>query len=167
MPISNLLAWSGGLLLPQAVGWTSAWITKSEVKGDWYQGLKKPWYNPPNLVFPITWTAMYGAMGAASVMIWNQHGGLKGNAVLPLSLYAAQLVANGLWSPLFFGKHKTGTALLDILILDALVAACVATFLPVNQTAGLLMIPYLAWVSFATLLNYRIWKDNDATDKSN
>lgn len=153
-------------MLPQAVGWTSAWVTTKEVNGTWYKGLKKPWYNPPNIVFPIAWTSLYATMGAASVLLWNQHGGFNGDAVLPLSLYAAQLVANGAWSPLFFAGHRTGTALIDILILDALVAACVATFLPVNKTAGLLLVPYLAWVSFATLLNYRIWKDNPS-DKSN
>lgn len=103
-------------------------------------------------------------MGIASFMVYQSGNGLSGAARLPLAIYFASIVANSLWTPLFFSAHRPDLSMLDILALDGLVAACVVTFCPVNRIAALMMIPYLAWVSFASYLNFYIWYYNNKSD---
>jgi len=124
----------------------------------WYDALQKPSFTPPNWLFPPVWTSLYACMGYASYLVYRE-GGWKLQAV-PLALYGTQLALNAAWSPLFFGAKQLGTALVDISLLDVTVAACAYYFYKVNKTAGLLLVPYLGWICFATLLNYTIWKKN-------
>ena len=126
--------------------------------GDWYRALVKPSFNPPNWIFGPVWSALYLAMAVASWLIWMKRG--THPVRLPLGLYAAQLVLNAAWTAIFFGAHRMGLAFAEIAVLDLLILACAVTFWPVSRTASLLMVPYFAWVSFASLLNFSLWRLN-------
>ncbi|KAI1296664.1 Translocator protein [Halotydeus destructor] len=160
---SKLASIGSAILLPNSIGWLGAYSTRSQIESKWYKSLKRPWFQPPRWVFPVVWTSLYTTMGYASYLVHESGNGFNGAAKLPLTIYGAHLVLNGLWSQLFFVQHRLGASLLDIIALDILVACCICTYLPVNQTAAYLMIPYMAWASFATILNSYIWwynKDN-------
>lgn len=155
----------GSVALPVVVGSVSGFvhsIHREETKS-WYNALRKPSFNPPSWLFPPVWTGLYMSMGYAAYLV-GKEGGWERQAV-PLALYGTQLALNVAWSPLFFGAKKLGAALVDIGLLDVAVAATAYSFYGVNETAGLLMVPYLAWISFATLLNYQIWDMNTAKSK--
>eukprot|EP00898_Chlorokybus_atmophyticus_P000081 jgi/Chlat1/1073/Chrsp110S08638 len=148
--------------IPVSAGFIGAPASAKAVKG-WYKTLKKPSWNPPDWIFAPMWTALYCAMGYASYLVWQQGGWAQ--QALPLGMYAAQLVANFMWTPLFFGKHDMSNALADIVAMDIGVASCIALFRPVSTTASNLMIPYLGWILFATALNYNLLKNNPDKDK--
>ena len=124
----------------------------------WYAALLKPSWNPPAWVFGPAWTTLYLMMATAAWLVWRE-GGWKqqGRA---LTLFLVQWLLNALWTPLFFGMHQTGLALVEILLLWLMIAATLRAFWRVKKSAGWLMVPYLAWVSFATVLNYTIWRLN-------
>ncbi|CAM6102652.1 unnamed protein product [Calypogeia fissa] len=124
----------------------------------WFADLKKPWWEPPGPIFGGAWSILYPLMGLASWLVWAE-GGLHKQGV-PLTLYLVQLVLNLLWPMFFFGWKNLGLALIDILILDGVLAATVNAFQPVNYVAANLMKPYLAWVLFATALNFNLWLNN-------
>lgn len=126
--------------------------------GAWYAALAKPAWHPPAWVFAPVWTALYASMGVAAWMVWRQ-GGFAVQRV-PLTFFLAQLLLNALWSPLFFGWHKIGLALAEIVLLWCCVLATVTAFWKARRAAGALLLPYLAWVSFAVLLNLAIWRLN-------
>ena len=122
----------------------------------WYASLTKPSWNPPNWLFGPVWTALYICMTVAAWLVWRQ-GGARG----PLTLFAVQLALNAAWSWLFFGFHLPGAAFVEILVLQAAIAATtVVAFWPKSKAAGILMVPYLAWVAFASVLNFAIWRMN-------
>jgi tryptophan-rich sensory protein len=123
--------------------------------GDWYQALAKPALTPPGWIFPVVWTLLYALMAFSAWMIWRR-GGFKVNR-LALSLYGLQLIFNGLWSWLFFGQHQIGPALVDIVILLTLIILTAVRFWNIHRPAGILLAPYILWVSFATCLNYMLW----------
>lgn len=125
---------------------------------DWYAGLAKPSWNPPNWVFGPVWSTLYLLMAIAAWLVWRRWGTRYGR--LPLALYLAQLSCNAIWSPLFFGLHQIGWALVDLAVLWILVAATTAAFWERHRLAGMLMMPYLAWISFAGVLNYQLWRLN-------
>ena len=123
--------------------------------GDWYRDLSKPWFNPPDWIFGPVWSLLYCSMGVAAWLVSR-----KGNAQFlawPLGLFLLQLVFNALWTPLFFGMHRPGLALLDIIALWLAIAGTTISFYPVSRVAAYLFVPYWLWVSFATLLNAAIW----------
>lgn len=123
--------------------------------GDWYAALRKPPLTPPNWIFGPVWTLLYVAMAVAAWLVWRARGG-----ALPLGLWTLQLVLNALWSWIFFGLERPGLALLEILLLLAALGATTAAFFPVRPLAGWLLVPYVAWVAFATYLNAGIWQLN-------
>ncbi len=102
-------------------------------------------------------------MGVASYLIYSN--GTPSTIKLPLTLYGIQLFLNFIWTPLFFGAKKFGAAFADILLMDSAIIACIGTFYSVSPTASYLMIPYLMWTSFASYLNFRIWRDNPNFDQ--
>ena len=121
--------------------------------GAWYEALEKPLLNPPDWIFAPVWTLLYLGITVAGWLVWR-----TGQAVaVPLALWAAQLGLNALWSYLFFGINRVGPALVDIVVLLVLVAATAASFMKRSKVAGALMVPYAAWVAFATYLNAGIW----------
>jgi benzodiazapine receptor len=121
----------------------------------WYEQLTKPTLNPPNWVFGPVWTALYLMMAIAAWLVWRADGRTQ-----PLGLFAIQLSLNAVWSALFFGLHHPGWALVDIALLWVAVAATLASFWRSNTIAGCLLVPYLAWVTFASYLNFMIWRLN-------
>ncbi len=123
--------------------------------GAWYAGLAKPAWTPPNWLFGPVWSVLYLMIALAGWLVWE-------NEAAPSArwLWVAQLALNGIWSPVMFGWHNIGVALAVILLLWlAIVAFVVATWRPV-RTAALLFVPYLAWVSYATGLNFALWRLN-------
>jgi len=125
---------------------------------DWYASLEKPSWNPPGWVFGPVWTALYTMMAVAAWLVWRR-GGFAAQR-LPLGLFMVQLAFNALWTPLFFGFHWIGTAFVEILLLGLAIAATLAAFRSVSRLAMWLLVPYLAWVSFAAVLNYTLWRLN-------
>lgn len=121
--------------------------------GAWYAELRKPPGNPPDWIFPPVWSALYLAIAVAGWLVWRARPATP----LPLALWGAQLLGNALWSWIFFGLHRPGTALVEIALLLALVVATTAAFFRVRALAGALLVPYAAWVAFATYLNAGLW----------
>lgn len=123
--------------------------------GEWYAGLNKPSWNPPSWVFGPVWSALYTLMAVAAWLVWSR-GGWKtqGRA---LTLYLGQLVLNAAWTPLFFGLHRPDLALIDITALFVMIVATMVAFFKVHRVAGLLLLPYLLWVGFASVLNFTLW----------
>jgi benzodiazapine receptor len=123
--------------------------------GEWYAALRKPSWNPPSWIFGPVWTLLYTLMAVAAWWVWK-NGGWRAQG-RPLGLYLLQLALNAAWTPLFFGFHRPDLALIDILLLLAAILVTMAAFFRVSRLAGLLLVPYLAWVSFATILNFTLW----------
>lgn len=123
-----------------------------------YADLVRPAWAPPGWVFGPVWTLLYAMMAVAAWLIWKDAGFRKGR--LALGLFLAQLAANALWSWLFFAWHRGAAAFAEILLLDALVLATVLAFRRHRPAAAALLLPYLAWIAFATALCFAIWRGN-------
>ncbi|GAA5142078.1 tryptophan-rich sensory protein [Prosthecobacter algae] len=128
--------------------------------GSWYAALSKPSWNPPSWVFGPAWTLLYTLMAVAAWLVWKRGG--FGSQKRPLSLYFIQLALNAAWTPVFFGAHQLGAALAVIVALWVFIGLTLLHFWQVSRAAGLLFVPYLAWVSFATALNFTLWRLNPA-----
>lgn len=124
----------------------------------WYRTLDRPGFAPPDKVFPIVWTTLYALMAWSGWRVWRSRPSLRRS--VGLSLWNAQLAANREWSNLFFRDHDPTLALADTLLLDSLIAAYIATVRGVDRPAARAFMPYLVWVSFATLLNAEIVRRN-------
>ncbi len=118
---------------------------------DWYTALPKPRWNPPNAIFGPVWTVLYLGMGVAVWLIWRQRD--ESEVAFAFALFAAQLVLNVLWSVVFFGLRSPTGGLVVIVALWLAIAATIAAFAPISALAAALLVPYLAWVTFATFLN--------------
>jgi tryptophan-rich sensory protein len=126
--------------------------------GTWYQQIRKPPFSPPDWAFGPVWTALYAMMAVAAWLVWRK-GDAAGRNVA-LALFGLQLALNAAWSPIFFGLRSFGGAFAVIVALCLAIAATLVAFLRVSMPAGLLLAPYLAWVSFATVLNFASWRLN-------
>jgi translocator protein len=126
--------------------------------GEWYAQLAKSPLTPPGWVFPIAWTTLYITIGVALYVMLIHTSGRERR--IPLAVFVIQLVLNGAWSWLFFGCHAVGAALIEIGALWISIAAMGFAFARHSRFAGKLLLPYLAWVSFATYLNFEIWRAN-------
>lgn len=126
---------------------------------EWYSALNKPAFTPPGWVFGPAWTALYIMMAVAAILVWRRGWDTPG-VRLALVLFAVQLALNLSWSPVFFGLHQLGWSVVIILALLAAIIATTVAFFRVSTIAGLLFVPYLLWVSFATVLNITIWRMN-------
>lgn len=141
--------------LPLLVGGTAGWATAQGVQ-DWYPALVKPPFNPPAWVFGPVWTLLYVLMGVAFFLVWRRVS-TSSTAKGTLAVYGIQLFLNFLWSFLFFWARSPGWALLEILLLWTALSWTVLRFFRESRWAGWLMTPYLAWVTFASVLNASIW----------
>jgi len=126
--------------------------------GDWYEGLAKPQWRPPNWLFAPVWTVLYFMIAISGWLIWQEAG--FGGAALALSAFGIQLLLNAAWTPIFFGLHRPDLGFLEIFLLWLSIIATIVTFYPVNMGAALLLLPYLVWVTFAAALNFSIWRSN-------
>ncbi len=133
---------------------TGAWFRP----GEWYERLRKPSWRPPNRLFAPVWTILYLMIAVAGWLIWRE--ARFAGASLPLALYALQLVLNGSWSPLVFGLHRLDLGFVDIVLVWVSIVATIVLFYPIHVGAALLLVPYLAWVTFAAVLNFAVWRLN-------
>jgi tryptophan-rich sensory protein len=145
------------VILCLGAGGIGAWATTSEIQ-TWYRTIDKPSWNPPDAVFGPVWTVLYLLMATAAWLVWRS-GELSATRIA-LGWFAVQLVLNTLWSFLFFGMHQPGWAFAELLLLWLVIAATAAQFFSHSRPAGWLMMPYLAWVTFAGALNFAIWQLN-------
>ena len=145
------------LALCLAVSAIGGAVTATSV-GGWYQALHKPSFNPPDWIFAPVWTALYLMMAVAGWLVWRGHG-LRG-ARTAMTLFGAQLALNLGWSILFFGFRSIGAALVEVVILLLAILATTAAFWRRDRLAGMLFVPYAAWVAYATLLNAALWRLN-------
>ena len=123
--------------------------------GKWYQSLKKPSWTPPKKAFPIVWTALYVISAIAATRI-----ALGENPAPGLALWSLQIALNTLWTPVFFGARRMAMGMVVIAVLWFVLAITTVVFLQTDLLAGLLMLPYFAWIGLAAALNWRIWRDN-------
>jgi tryptophan-rich sensory protein len=147
------------VLVCLGAGGLGAVATTPEIDG-WYRTIAKPQWNPPDWVFGPVWTTLYVLMGIAAWLVWRPAG--FNNAAIPLSLFATQLVLNVAWSWMFFGMHQIGWAAVEIIILWLAILITTVAFFRRSKLAGWLMVPYLGWVTFASVLNFTIWRLNAA-----
>ncbi len=154
-PVSKLIF---SVLIPLIVGGVSSAFTIPGVRG-WYTTLAKPQFNPPNWLFAPVWTVLYIMMGISFYLVWKSSAVplLKKRA---MTLFAAQLCLNFLWSFIFFTLHLKAAALVEISILWIFILLTILTFWKISRPAAWLLVPYICWVSFAGILTYSIWHLN-------
>ena len=146
------------IAIPLLVGAIAGFFTASGVDG-WYAVANKPSFNPPNWLFAPVWTALYIMMGIALYLVWKSESD-KAVKQTALTLFAVQLALNFLWSFIFFYAKQPGWAFVDIIAMWVMILLTIISFGKISSTAAWLMVPYICWVSFATLLNFYIWKLN-------
>jgi translocator protein len=155
LQLSNFWKLVVSILICEAVGAVSAIFTRTEIQG-WYSTLNKPSFNPPSYLFAPVWTSLYLMMGVSLWLIWKSDAPevRKRNAIFIFSL---QLFFNFWWSILFFKLHSPAYALVDIILMMITILITIFSFSKISRIASWLLVPYISWVSFATLLNYSIW----------
>ncbi len=144
----------GLLALCLLVGLEAARFTIPSISG-WYAGLIRPPLSPPNWLFGPVWTALYALMAVAAWLIWRLPADSGGEVAL--TFWGVQLAVNALWTPVFFGLRLIAPALAVVLLLFAAVALTCGAFWRLNRPAAILLMPYLAWVGFASYLNAGFW----------
>jgi benzodiazapine receptor len=146
------------LILCQAAGFLGSLATRPSIT-TWYKTLAKPTFNPPNTIFGPVWITLYLMMGVALFLVWKR-GAAAAGVKSALVLFFVQLALNTLWSVLFFGLHQPMLAFFEILILWLFILLTLVAFWRITLPAGLLLLPYLLWVSFASVLNFSLWRLN-------
>ncbi len=147
------------ILIPLLVGGIAGYFTSSGVDG-WYATANKPWFNPPNWIFAPVWTTLYVMMGIAFYLVWRTEtisSSVKQTAVI---LFVIQLTLNFFWSLIFFKLQQPGWAFAEIIVMWLAILFTILWFGKISSTAAWLLVPYICWVSFASVLNYAIWKLN-------
>lgn len=151
----NPIAFVINIAIPLAAGAAGAFFTATGVK-TWYLGLAKPSFNPPNSIFPPVWTSLFVLMGISAYLVWQRRHTVS-HFPRTIAIYLMQLTLNIMWSFIFFYAHQIGVALVEIVLLLLIVIINAVVFYRINKVAGLLFIPYILWVSFATVLTYNIF----------
>lgn len=142
--------------VPLLVGLMGSLFTTTDSLGNWYAKLNKPFFNPPGWIFGPVWTTLYIMIGISAFMVWRM--GLDDKVVrIALACFIVQLFLNAIWTPLFFGLRSPLFGLIDIILLLNAIIVTIYVFSTISRTAFLLLIPYLVWVSFATILNASIY----------
>lgn len=145
------------IIIAEAVGGIGTIFTINSVR-TWLPSLIQPSFMPPNWLFGPAWTILYILMGLAAAWIWKKRKNKKARTAL--WIYAAQLFFNFIWTPVFFGAHSLFWGLIIIVILWGLIIFTMLKFYALDKKAGWILLPYLAWVTFATVLNFAIWRLN-------
>lgn len=154
----SLLGLAGWLLATFATGAIGAFASANA--GDFYTALERPAWAPPAWLFGPVWTMLYVLMGIAAWLVWRARGFAGAGAALVI--FVIQLIVNALWTWLFFVWHRGALAFAEIMLLWLLIAANIILFSRTSRTAAALLLPYLAWVSFATTLTFAVWQRNHA-----
>ena len=144
------------LLVCLAVGYSASTVTRPSVE-TWYPTLIKPIFNPPNWIFMPMWTLLYILMAVAAGLVWDKIKEQNDAVKKALLFFIIQLTLNAIWSYLFFELKNPMLALVEIVLLWLMIYETYLKFSKINKTAGYLLIPYLAWVAFAAVLNASIW----------
>jgi len=145
------------IIIALSAGFIGSFFTTPSI-ASWYAFINKPSFSPPNWLFAPAWTLLYILMGIAAFLIWQKRDYPQTKPAL--MFYGLQLILNTLWSIIFFGMKNLGLAFLEIIFLWLFILITLIKFYKINKTAGLLFVPYLAWVSFALILNYAVWMLN-------
>ena len=148
--MKRLALWLAAAFVPAAVGIAFP-------APDYYGRLDKPAWAPPPWVFGPVWTLLYAMIGVAAWLVAKRGGA---DARPALGLWGVQIVLNAAWTPIFFGLRSPGVALVEIIVMWIAIAATTVAFFARRTAAGALLLPYLAWVTFATVFNFEIWRRN-------
>ncbi|WP_316830125.1 TspO/MBR family protein [Pedobacter aquatilis] len=138
-----------------SIGALGGWATAQSVRS-WYPTLNKPSFNPPNQLFAPVWTSLYVLIGIAAYLVWTKRAEIV-HFPRTVAIYFIQLILNLCWSFIFFYLHEIGFALAEIIVLLVIIIINAIMFYKINKLAGLLFIPYILWVSFASFLTYNIF----------
>lgn len=147
----SLIIWIVALI---GIGWVIGSLTQSEINA-WYSTLNRASLTPPNFIFPLAWTILYGMIGACGWRIWRETSFPKLRTIK--ALYVTQLILNWSWTPFFFRYHLTGLSFIVLSAMDILVGALIWLSYRKMKTVSLMMLPYLLWILFASYLNFYIW----------
>jgi tryptophan-rich sensory protein len=147
----SLIIWILALI---AIGLVIGSLAKAEIS-TWYKSLRHSSLTPPNYAFSVVWTILYAAIGACGWVIWGKPSSNKLRVLK--TLYAAQLILNWSWTPVFFNYHLTGVSLIILGGMDILVGGIILISYPKPRSVWLLMVPYFLWILFASYLNFYIW----------
>lgn len=145
------------VILCLAVGFASSYFTQSSI-ATWFQALNKPWFNPPSWLFAPVWTSLYVLMGISAYLISISEN--LEDKKISIKLFYTQLILNFLWSFSFFYMRNPLLGLINILFLWIAIVVMIVQFSKISKSAAWLQIPYICWVSFATILNFSLWQLN-------
>jgi len=151
---SQALALVGWLMLCFAASGTAVFVSTEGC----YAALHKPPWNPPPWIFGPAWSLLYVVMAFAAWLVWRKGGWKRQRQAL--TFFLIQWLLNALWTPLFFGMHRSGLAFAEIIVLWLVLSVTLRLFWQASKFAGVLLVPYLAWITFAATLNYAIWRMN-------
>ncbi|RNL54525.1 TspO/MBR family protein [Pedobacter jejuensis] len=149
------LAFIINILITLSIGALGGFATAKSVQ-TWYPTLNKPSFNPPNWLFAPVWTSLYLLIGIAAYLVWVRRDRIV-HFPRTVAIYLIQLLLNLAWSFIFFYLHEIGIALIEIMLLLIFIIINAVTFYKINKWAGLIFIPYILWVSFASFLTYNIF----------
>ena len=158
LPDIIVMKWSklvASVVICQLAGVIGSIFTVSSIP-TWYTSLEKPWFTPPNFVFGPVWITLYTLMGISLYLIWQKGPG-KDDVRSALLAFFGQLAVNSVWSIVFFGLQSPFYALILIVFLWFLILLTIYKFYKLDKKAGLILVPYIAWVTIAALLNYYVW----------
>jgi benzodiazapine receptor len=156
--MNNIIKLIISIVICQLAGFIGSFATRSSV-ATWFRTLEKPSFNPPPQVFAPVWITLYVLMGISFFLIWKKGTG-NADIKYAMTIFIVQLVLNSLWSLVFFGLHSISGGMIVIIILWFLILTTIFSFYKISQPAAYLLIPYILWVSFASILNFAIWKLN-------
>jgi tryptophan-rich sensory protein len=156
--MSNIIKFIISIVICQLAGFIGSFATRTSV-AVWFRTLEKPSFNPPPQVFAPVWITLYVLMGIAFFLIWKKSAG-NSDVKYAMTIFIVQLVFNTSWSLVFFGLHSISGGMIVIIILWFLILTTIFSFYKISHPAAYLLIPYILWVSFASVLNFAIWKLN-------
>jgi translocator protein len=156
--MKNWMKLALSIALPLAVGSIAGLFTRPEID-NWYKTIEKPDWQPPNWVFGPVWTLLYIMMGIALYLIWRSKAPVQKKRTA-ITLWVIQLVFNFFWSYIFFRQHQLDWALGEIIVLWFFILLTIFAFSRINKLAAWLLVPYISWVSFASILTYTIYQLN-------
>jgi len=154
--VKNVLRFITSILVCQAAGFIGSFFTTPAIPG-WYANLQRPTFTPPSWLFAPVWTILFVLMGISLYLVWRKDAKSRAGAMV---IFGIQLALNVGWSALFFGLRSPFLGFLEIIALWTAIAVTIVKFSRISRTAAWLLVPYIAWVSFAAVLNFAVWRLN-------